>query len=397
MVITSLSGVDNQYSDKFSFGVQVPEAYTISVEYTSDEVETLGDDGMYLEANSILWRMYNYKTANTGKAQVIVIVDGQPEFSYSLSKGTFEINQEVLWSKSRLQHEDIKRVISNIQENNWVKTKDSDVTLPKKSNQNEFSNEMFTYFSTDENIVGEVIECTNCKSYASLFENYKVAWQYTQKLGIEGGMLKPILNTVYIAVMEIILNIIICSAMAYSLSKLLPRFLKQKVLLIVMSSGMVSSVVTLIPLYQMLSNMGMTNSYWGLILPGLTSYGAVLLYKGCFDKYPNGILEAAEMDGAGELYKYFKFVLPAAEGVIGVQILTIFAGAWNDFFMPSLLIRDESKYTVALVMNYLLNVRSAPFNITLALGFLISIPTLLIYAFFQKYLNHGVDYSGIKG
>ena len=397
MLVSSLTAVDTQYSDKVTLTVNAPECYTTMLEYTKEQAETLGDEGIYLEANSVLWRTFNYKMANTGKAQAIVLIDGDPTVSYTLSKANFESNQEHLWSKSRLDYRDIKRVISVIEESNWVKEKREDIELPKTKNQNEYSKDMLKEFSEDENFVANITECTHAKSYENIFDNYIVAWNYTSRMGLEGGMSKPMLNTVYIAVMEIVLNVTFCAAMAYALSKLLPRFLKHKMLLLVMASGMIPGTVTLIPRFQLLNTMGLMDSFWGLILPNVTSFGAVLLFKGCFDNYPNEILEAADMDGAGELYKFFKFVLPAAKGVIGVQIFTVFASAWNEYFMPSLIIRDENKYTVALVLNYLLNVRSAPYNITLALGFLISIPTLLIYAFFQKYLTNGIDYSGIKG
>ena len=62
-----------------------------------------------------------------------------------------------------------------------------------------------------------------------------------------------------------------------------------------------------------------------------------------------------------------------------------------------LIIRDENKYTVSLIINYMMNVRTASFPVLLALGFIISIPTLLIYALFQKYLTYGIDFSGVKG
>ncbi len=395
MIITSLSGTGSEYQEKVSFVIDVPLRYTITVDYTEAEAKALGEDGMYLQANSIIWRMHNYQQANVGKTEVIATVEGKQPVSYSLSKANFEINQEKFWTKNILRHEDIQRAIHLIEERNLVQVKEG--SLLKEGNSNEFTEEMLADFLEDENLAGTITGCTQTKSYANLFDNYKIAWAYPDKIGIEGGLLKPIMNTLFVAVATISLNITISSTAAYAISKLLPRSLKGKMQLLIMATGMVPPTITLIPKYQVLQNLGFADSLWAIILPACASFGAVLLFKGTFDAYPNEILEAASMDGAGELYLYFRLALPAAKGVVGVQILSIFASTWNEYFWPSMIIRDESKYTVSLIINYLMNIGSANFNVLLALGFLISVPTLLIYALFQKYLTYGIDFSGIKG
>ena len=205
------------------------------------------------------------------------------------------------------------------------------------------------------------------------------------------------MNTLFVAVLTISLNVFVASLAAYSISKLLPRSIKYKLQLFIMASGMVPATLTLIPKFQVVQNIGLANSLWALILPGCASFGAMLLFKGTFDAYPNEIIEASRIDGAGELYIFLRVALPAAKGVVGVQILSIFASTWNTYFWPSMIIRDESKYTVALILNYMMNIGSNTYPVLLALGFIISIPTLFVYAFFQKYLTYGIDFSGVKG
>ena len=397
MVITSLSGSSSQYADDVKFTIDPPEKYTLLVQYTAEEAETLGEEGIYLEANSLLWRMFNYKMADIGKTEVITMIDEKMVKSYSLSKADFEINKSTMWTKNILRHDDIKRALSIIEENDWVVVQTKDIKLPETRNVNEYSKEMIAEFGTDENITGTIVDCTHCESYANLLDNYKIAWAFPRQIGIEGGLLKPIINTLFVAFFTILLNVTISSSAAYSLSKLLPRSLKNKMQLLIMATGMVPPTITLIPKFQVIQNIGLSDNLWAIILPACASFGAMLLFKGTFDTYPNEILEAARIDGAGELYLFLRLALPAAKGIVGVQILTIFASSWNTYFWPSMIIRDENKYTVSLIINYLMNIGSASFPVLLALGFIISIPTLLIYAFFQKYLTYGIDYSGIKG
>lgn len=397
MIVTSLSGSVNEYSQEFSFTVNVPERYTLLVDYSEEEAKALGEEKMYLEANSILWRMFNYKQANIGKTQVITSVDGKITTSYMLSKADFEINKSKMWTKNILNHKDIERLNDTIKESGWVVVETEKVEMPKVQNRNEFSEKMVVDFSEDKDIVGTVAGCSHCKSYGNLLDNYKIAWAYPNQIGIDGGMAKPIFNTLFVASTTIILTVTISAAAAYSLSKLLPRWLRGKMQLLIMATGMIPGTVTLIPKFQVIQNVGLADSLWALIIPACASFGAMLLFKATFDAYPNEVLEAARIDGAGELYLFFRLALPAAKGVVGIQILSIFAGTWNDYFWPSMVIRDEAKYTVSLVINYLMNISSASFNLLLALGFIISVPTLLIYALFQKYLTYGIDYSGIKG
>ena len=399
MVVSSFKDASIQYADPPEFGITVPDAYTLTVDYTDEQADELGSEGMYREANLMLWRMFGFKGSNIGRAVVTATVEGEPETTYSLDKADYQINYSNFWSKSVLLASDIDRVLPQIEEKGIVEVDEETAALPEKKNTNSQSEEMEETFFSDEDIVGEITGCSYCNSYRNFFDNYKIAWAYPNKLGLESGMFKPVLNTVYVAVMQFVLITLITSLAAYSLSKLLPRRLKGKIMIIIMASGMVPSTVTLIPKYQVIQSIGISDTLWAVILPTIAAFGQMLLFKGTFDAFPDSVLEAARIDGSGEIRLYFKFVLPSAMGVIGLGAITSFTSAWNDFFWPMMVLRDQEKYTVSLVLNILLNGSgsSPDYSTALALGFLISIPTLLIYAVFQKTLTYGFDFSGLKG
>ena len=213
MVVASFSVNASEYTEEVSFLVKVPLRYTLTMDYTKQEAEQLGEDGMNLQANSLLWRMYNYKKADIGKAMVIMTVEGEKPVSFSLAKADVEINKEKYWSKNILNHTDIERVADKIKEANIISV-NTNAKLPTEEGSDAFTEEMAADFSEDKDITGTVTGCTQCKSYESTFENYKIAWAFPERVGLKTGLLLPMLNTIFVAVMMIVLNIVISSAAA---------------------------------------------------------------------------------------------------------------------------------------------------------------------------------------
>lgn len=398
MFITSLKDDSVQYAETLDLGVDLPKKYTVVLDYTAEEYEQLGVDGIYRDANLVLWRLFDFQISGIGKAQVIATIDNKPVVSYSLSKSTVGINEYKMWKKSRVETSDIDRNLIHIEESGYVKIKEKDVSLPEKQYRNEYSESMLTTCLENPDISGKVVDCTYCNSPGNLFDNFAIAWRFVERANVATGMFGPIINTIFVAFTTFVLTVFICSLAAYSISKLLPYSLKAKFMIFIIASGMIPGTVTIIPKYMLMQVMGLENSLLAIILPAIGSFTAMVLFKGTFDAYPDAVLEAARVDGASEFYLFVKFALPSAKGVVGVQALTIFITAWSDYFWPSMVIRNPDKYTISMVLNYAMNVATdSTYTITLAMAFIISIPTLIIFAFFQKYLAYGFDYSGIKG
>ena len=396
MVIKSLSGTTSEFSDDVSFMLKPPLCYTMVVDYTEEQAAELGDEGMYLQASSLVWRMFNYKTSEIGKSQAIVTVDGKEAMSYSLSKANYEIHKGDFSLRNIWEHKDVERSVKAMKENEFMVITDQ-VRFPKEEQTNTYSEKMYADFSEDADILGNITSCSYRKSYENIFDHYKIAWAYPKSMGINTGLIRPILNTLFVAVSTMFLSIFTASLAAYAMSKLLPYWLKDKVMIVMMISGMVPGVVTTISSFQLLQNLGLSNSLWSLILPTAANWGLMLILKATFDAYPDAVLEAARIDGASEFYLFSRIALPAAKGVLAIQVLQIFVSCWNTYFMANLMIRDQEKYLIGQIIYYMMNVGSAPFETLLAAGFLISVPTLLMYAIFQKPMAYGIDFSGVKG
>ncbi len=395
MLVSSFKDATVQYQDPPEFGISTPLKYTMYLEYDGDVTENV----MYTEANILLWQMHSHVGSKISRSEVISIVNGEPVMSTSLSRAEYHMGKHYIWTKSIIQPEDVIRSIDVIKERGCVDVETENIHLPEIQLENSYTDEMTTAYTGAENLTGAIAKTTYSNSWSNLLDNYLIAWDYPRRLGLEGGLLQPISNTVFVAVVSYTLIVLTSATAAYAISKLLPHGLKHKVMMVVMASGMVPATLTLIPKYMVIQQLGMNNTLWAVILPTAASFGTMLIFKGTFDSYPDSVIEAARLDGANEMQIFLQMALPSSKALLGYVAITTFANCWNTYFWPKMVLKDVKNYTVAMVLDVLLNGSgsSPDYSVTLALGFMISIPTLIIYALFQKSLTYGIDYSGLKG
>lgn len=400
MLISSLKDSSEMYRDPPSFVPTIPNRYTFVMDYTPEQWEEIGgQEGFAHDAHIITWQAFGTVDANIGRIEVLARVGGELTCSAQLTRASNTINRPNIWTKSILRTDDILRSMKRLMREDYVVFETEGLSLSEDRWTNESSEKMYAQFSQEPELYGTLDEVGVTSSWANLFDSYIIAWQYPASIGMENGLAQPVANTLYMAFMSIVLSCLAASLAAYALSRFMPKRIRGVLLMIILASGMIPSTVTMIPTYQILETLELTNTFWGVILPGVCNFTAVVLFKGTFDALEASMLEAARMDGAGEVRIFFQFALPTAKGVFGVLALFGFTGAWNNFFWPMLILRDQSKFNVAMVVNVLINGTGTQpdYSMILALGFLISIPTLLVYALFQKTLTYGFDYSGLKG
>ena len=170
----------------------------------------------------------------------------------------------------------------------------------------------------------------------------------------------------------------------------------------------------LIPTYLLISNMGMLDSMWAVILPGAFSVWNMIIARTYYQGIPAELKEAASIDGANEIIFYFKIMLPVCAPIIAVLCMWQFVGMWNSYFDAMIYLNSESKQPLQLVLRAIL-IQSQPqpgmisdMQSTAAraqLGELLkyatiiisSIPLLVMYPFFQKYFDAGIMVGSVKG
>jgi len=224
---------------------------------------------------------------------------------------------------------------------------------------------------------------------AQLWDGYSYAWE----------VLRPYtLNTIFICVVTMLLVVFIGSASAYVFSKC--RFQgKHFLFMIVLAFMMIPSVLTLVPSFMWVKQLGLLNSHWVLILP-YTAGGqifAIFLFKGFFDGLPNELFESAKMDGAGHARLYWNLVLPLSKSVISVVAIVTILGTWNNFLWP-FITNSDAQYHVVSSGLYLMNSSqvSANYSTMFAAYMLASIPLLVLFLYATKPFMAGVTSGAFK-
>ncbi|OZG61309.1 sugar ABC transporter permease [Bifidobacterium lemurum] len=203
-------------------------------------------------------------------------------------------------------------------------------------------------------------------------------------------------NSLIVSVITVLGNIVFCSMVGYALAKM--KFTGKNILFgAVMVTLMVPSVATFVPLFVIVSNMGLSNSYAALILPFLTQPIGVFLMRQFIGGIPDALMEAARIDGAGEVRIFFQIILPQCGPAIATLSILTFLSSWNNFLWPLVAAQTEDKYTLPVALSlYSTGQNATNYSVLLAGAVLVITPILLLFIFLQRYFIQGVAMTGIK-
>lgn len=204
------------------------------------------------------------------------------------------------------------------------------------------------------------------------------------------------LNTVLMAGLRTIGQVLFCSMAAYAFARL--RFPGRNVLFgILLSVLMVPPQLFIIPQYQIMSSLGWLNSLQALVVPGLFSAFGVFLLRQFFLGLPRELEEAAAIDGAGPVRIYWSIVLPLARpGLVALALLTLL-WSWNDLFWPLVVNTDPEKMTLSAGLASLQGQFQTDYPVLMAGSLLASLPIIAIFTLLQRQFIQGIATTGTKG
>jgi multiple sugar transport system permease protein len=184
---------------------------------------------------------------------------------------------------------------------------------------------------------------------------------------------------------------------AYALSQL--RFPGRKTLyMLVVGSFMVPVPALYVAQFLLMSDLGLVNRAWGIILPQLIVPVVVIVYKQFFDAIPKEMREAVLLDGGGEFTLLFKLYLPLNWGITTALAIITFISAWNNFFWPFLVATSEDMMTIPVGITQVNDSFGVAYARMMALALLAAAPVILAYLVFQKRVTEAVMISaGVKG
>ena len=205
-------------------------------------------------------------------------------------------------------------------------------------------------------------------------------------------------NSIYLVVMNIAGVLLTGSMAAYAFSRVRWRG-RDKIFALLLTSMMLPSAVTLIPVYIGWSKLGLVDTYAPLIIPAFLGGGAynIFLLRQFFLTIPRELDEAALVDGASRFRIYWNIDLPLAASAMIVVGLLDFMSTWNDFLPQMLYINTMDRYTVAVGLQNLLGKYSSKWNIVLTASVIVSLPCVIVFLCGQKHIIGGIAMTGIKG
>lgn len=226
-------------------------------------------------------------------------------------------------------------------------------------------------------------------------EGYQYVFEIT-KLG------RPFLNSIYVSFSSTIIQVILSSLAGYILIQSDLPF-RKTITSFILLTMMIPGDLTLISIYQVNKQLGLLNSYTGLILNGLISGFCILLMRNYFLSVPISLAESARLDGASELRIFRSIYLPMSVPGLATIFFLEFVGKWNSLMIPATLITEQKLYTLPLMLkSMIINYSSvsgappAPDNAVMAAIVVSTIPLIIIYIFTQRFLLSGISLGANK-
>ncbi|MGV9307900.1 MULTISPECIES: carbohydrate ABC transporter permease [unclassified Nonomuraea] len=218
-------------------------------------------------------------------------------------------------------------------------------------------------------------------------EAYAEAWNL-----LDLGLL--LRNTALYAAGAWLFTLAVDVSAAYALSKLRPMFGKL-ITGMMLATLMIPPMVLILPLYVTVVDLDLLNTPWAIWLPAAANGFNIFLLKRFFDSVPRELIEAAEMDGASPARILWSIVLPVSRPILGVVSIFTVVNVWRDFVYPLLVLPDTDRMTVSVAINSLS--QTMPTNALTAALVIASLPTIVIFLFFQRHIMAGLTAGSLKG
>jgi len=210
------------------------------------------------------------------------------------------------------------------------------------------------------------------------------------------NFLRFFINSSVVALFVTAGNVIFCSMLGYALAKL--HFPGKKILFaVVLATLMVPGVVTFMPLFVMVANMGLVNTHAGLILPFLAGAFGVFLMRQFIGGIPDELLDAARVDGAGEHYIFWRIVMPLCGPALATLTILTFLASWNSFLWPLVVATSQDMFTLPVAVAFLATGQTETNVALLMAGSVVVImPVIVVFILLQRHFTQGIAMTGIK-
>jgi multiple sugar transport system permease protein len=171
---------------------------------------------------------------------------------------------------------------------------------------------------------------------------------------------------------------------------------KEKIYYLILATMMIPGQATMIPNYLILNKLNLTNTMAGMIIPGLAVAFSIFLFRQFIETVPDELIEAARIDGAGNIRIFIQIIIPICKPILAVQTILGVIGAWNNFLWPLVVANSQDLYPLSVGLQLLQGQNVSNFALQMAGSSVMILPVIIVFLFFQKYIVEGFTTSGLK-
>lgn len=233
-------------------------------------------------------------------------------------------------------------------------------------------------------------------TYPPKFIPAKVTFVHYINLFTRLNLFRYFMNSTIVSLAVTFISLFVNSMAGFAFAKY--RFPgRDRIFKLLLAAMIIPGQVTMLPLFLMLNRMGLINTYWGIIIPGMASIFGIFLIRQYIFSIPDSLIEAARMDGASDFRIYWSVILPLCKPILVTLIIFSFMGSWNDFLWPLIVMTRDSMYTLPVALANLMGEHAQDIELMMAGSVLTILPVLVVFMALQKYYIKGIMMGSVKG
>lgn len=215
---------------------------------------------------------------------------------------------------------------------------------------------------------------------------------------IKNGFFVYVKNSLFLAVVGTLITLGISAMCGYALAVYREEIpYTNKVFAVFLLGTLIPGEILTISQFTVISEIGLYNNIWGVILPVVTTTTGIFMYRQHFMSIPLSLAESARLDGAGEFRIFSSIMMPLASSVTVSLTIFSFVWRWNDYILPLMVLSDQKKFTIQIAIKSYIGTMGVNWNAILAASILSILPIIILFMFLQKYITGGIAATGVKG
>lgn len=406
LCLTSIMDNESIQSATPKFIPDVPHTITVTLDFTGADS---GDETFYKkEAMEAIWFPWaSLIRNNIGEIIVNGTRDGQQLFRAKATSAQFYVGQMSIVPTRVVNDQVMKLKLPTIAERKlsdfeWYGPASKPAKATAPSSDHEVAKLYRDFFVSHDVLAGKITSVEHSRNKLRLFDSFASLQHIALGKAGDLGFYRYFINSGMVTFTVIIWQLVFAGIGSYALSQLIRSSrLRFFLLMFFLATIMIPGVSILIPQYILIKNLHLSDSLWAIILPHFAWGFVIFLFKGFFDQLPKELLQAARIDGAGELRTFLKIVVPMSIPVFTIVAVMTFVPVWNEFMWPYIVTKSPEHWTFPVAMNDMQqttnrNTIVRP-NLISASGVLSLIPLLILFISTQRFVEKGINFTGIKG